>query len=613
MNLKHWLYPLGLHLLMAIALLGGASWWIMGIVGLSTVLWSTGWGWSCLIHRDEHISPLQLLIDSAWISMVIAWLNIALIRETGLGTAANLPWIVWLMSLLWTVSGLWLSRQKQPLYPMAPRERFGIGSLGLAIIAIVAWKSTDIQRPLDGYWYLEGADDPRHQLVPLRPANFWDDIELVGWMDAGAFAMTPTTPSPTLIADQRVNGRVTLAVRGPIGSYISAKGKRAEVMRAVEERPDEGAVDRYLDNGVAAVSIWADLQPGEQLPLSVKGDRVYLMASSDAVWSLHGTGELRYTHYYQLLNQVENQQWANEMLVDRRFTWNQPPGWSPILATSNILVAPDLNGASCLFLHVLLLVGLSSLHLTCVIAPRATRIAWSIPALLMIVHALLMFEPGSQNFPDSLFAAAILGVWASVMQGHSIRFGIMGLLAQALRWPGAILSTIFLLSQHWLNRDVDTDLIRSLKTLWGAICLGMLIAGIAMLTGDAEDLLFILYFETFPEHWHGNFNPLDLLSRLPEFFTLWTMYTGGMLILSLPFAFNNYNTSLTPILLTMVSYGLLLGTIDHHPSHYFLPLVACTGPIFVASSTCIPNPLHQRLFIALGIIGTLVYLWSGVV
>ena len=86
------------------------------------------------------------------------------------------------------------------------------------------------------------------------------------------------------------------------------------------------------------------------------------------------------------------------MLTTRRFTWNQPPGWSPILTTSNILVAPDLNGASCLFLHVILLVGLSSLHLTTIIAPRATRMAWSIPALLMMVHALLMFEPGSQNF-----------------------------------------------------------------------------------------------------------------------------------------------------------------------------------------------------------------------
>lgn len=614
MTLKHWLYPIGLHLLMAVALLGGANWWIMGIVGLGTVLWSVGWGWSCWWHRDNHLSPVQLLIDSAWISMVIAWINIALIREAGFGESEHLPWIVWTLSLLWTTGGLWVSRERQPVYPMSPRERWGIGSLGIAMLVIIVWKSASIARPLDGYWYLKNADDPRHQLVPLRPANFWADTEIIGGIDSGAFAMTPTTPSPTLIADSRVNGRITLAVRGPIGSHISAKGKRAEVQRSVIEEEQEGSVDRYLESGVAAISIWADLQPGEQISLSVSGDRVYLMSSSDAVWALHGSGELRYTHYYQLLNQVENQQWANEMLTTRRFTWNQPPGWSPVLSTSNILVAPDLQGASCLFLHVILLVGLSSLQLTTVIAPRAIRMAWSVPALLMMVHALLMFEPGSQNFPDSLFAAAILGMWASIFQKEGRRFGWMGLLAQALRWPGAILGTLFILTHHWWNKPNSTDVLKSgLQTLWGTILVGVLIAGIAILTGDAEDLLFILYFETFPEHWHGNFNPIDLLKRIPSFFTLWSFYTGGMLILSLPFAFNSYNKSLTPILLTMIGYGLLLGTIDHHPSHYFLPLVACTGPIFVASSTCIPQQTHQRIFVGLGMIGVLMYLWSGVV
>ena len=59
MNLKHWLYPIYLHVLIAISLLGDADWWIMGIVGLTTVLWSTGWGWSCWIHQKEHLSPLQ--------------------------------------------------------------------------------------------------------------------------------------------------------------------------------------------------------------------------------------------------------------------------------------------------------------------------------------------------------------------------------------------------------------------------------------------------------------------------------------------------------------------------------------------------------------------------
>ena len=46
------------------------------------------------------------------------------------------------------------------------------------------------------------------------------------------------------------------------------------------------------------------------------------------------------------------------------------------------------------------------------------------------------------------------------------------------------------------------------------------LAGVAMLTGDAEDLLFILYFETFPEQLARQFNPLDLLSRVPEYLSI---------------------------------------------------------------------------------------------
>ena len=541
--MKHWLYPIGLHFLTALALLGQAEWWVMGIVGLTTILWTVGWGWSCWLHRESHPSPLQLAIDSVWISMAITWVNIALIREFGLGDATSLPWIIWSLSLGWTVGGLWLSRDHQPVYPLAPRERKGIQFIGLAILALVVWKSEDIARPLDGHWYLEAASDPRHPLVPLRPANYWTEIENVGWMEAGAYAMTPTTPEPTLIADQRVNGRITLAVRGPLGSFIEANGQKNTVTSQMTEDLDEGLVDRYLNRGVAAISIWADLQPGEQIPLAVKGERVYLMASSDAVWALHGTGNLRFTHYYQLLNQVENQHWADEVLTTRRFTWNQPPGWSPILAMSNVIVAPDLNGAACLFLHVLLLVGLSSLRLTTIIAPRAPPIAWTIPALLMMVHGILMFEPASHNFPDSLFSASILGVWIATVQGSASRFGIFGLLAQALRWPGAILSTVILLVWTWFQ-DTQTDVTPSLKYLWGLITIGIGVAGIAMLTGDAEDLLFILYFETIPEHWHGNFNLLDLLSRIPNFFVTWTMYTGGTLILSVPFLFNKHNRAL---------------------------------------------------------------------
>ena len=120
----------------------------------------------------------------------------------------------------------------------------------------------------------------------------------------------------------------------------------------------------------------------------------------------------------------------------------------------------------------------------------------------------------------------------------------------------------------------------------------MAIAGLAMMTGDAEDLLFILYFETFPEHWHGNYNPVDLISRLPNFYAHWTMYTGGGLLLAAPFLLGHANrlrNNLRVILGTALLYSLILGTIDHNPSHYFLPLVALTGPAVICAIGSLPN------------------------
>ena len=63
----------------------------------------------------------------------------------------------------------------------------------------------------------------------------------------------PDGKNPDLVARDRVNGRVTIAVRGPLGSYIEAGGQRAEVAKSMVEFPEEGPVRRYLEKGVAAI------------------------------------------------------------------------------------------------------------------------------------------------------------------------------------------------------------------------------------------------------------------------------------------------------------------------------------------------------------------------
>ena len=158
---------------------------------------------------------------------------------------------------------------------------------------------------------------------------------------------------------------------------------------------------------------------------------------------------------------------------------------------------------------------------------------------------------------------------------------------------------------------------KGLLVLGGSIVFGILCAALAALTGDAEDLLFILYFETFPEHWHGNYSLVDLLSRVPSFYGLWLMYTGGALLLIVPFLFGSSvqaeRKSLHVILGATFAYSLLLATIDHHPSHYFLPLVALTAPCLVLSSSLLPTASGRKLLLYLGLLGVGIYLWNGVV
>ena len=190
------------------------------------------------------------------------------------------------------------------------------------------------------------------------------------------------------------------------------------------EDPEEGPVPRYLEAGVAAIALDVELAPGEALPIELQGERLYVMPGTDAIWALHATGELRYVHYYQILNQQENQVWAEELLTSRWLTLNQPPGWSPILAVASLWVSPDLQGANALFLGVLLLVGCSAVRLVGAIAPGAPGPAWLLPAAMAASHGLLMIEPGSTNFPDSLYAAALVGraaPWPRAGRGPLVR------------------------------------------------------------------------------------------------------------------------------------------------------------------------------------------------
>lgn len=572
----------------------GAPWLLTAVLLLPGLLWAPGSGLAARLDARGEQSRLGRLLDGVWLSLLLCWLGVSLGRELGIvGPTASVFHLAGAGAA--TVGGWLLGRSAAPASAAPRRESLGAVAVLVAVVGVFAWRSGDVLRPLDGYWYLEGAAEEGEQATFLQPGEGWSSARGIGWEEAGAQVLVPEGPRQTLVAAAASAGPVVLAVRGPVGSRVAVEvgGQVFEntVQQTMKEASDPNGDRRYLDRGVAAIRPAVELGAGDALEVELDGEALYLFPSAEAVWAAHAVGELRFTDRWQILNQVENLVWAQEILSWRRFTWNQPPGWSPVLALACQLLGLDMPAAGMLFLGVITLVGLQSVRLGSLIAPGAPSLAWLVPGALVAAHGLLMLEPASQNFPDSLFAASVLAVATALAAGRWGWFAGLGAGAQALRWPGTVVS--LLLAGAWALSERRAGAVARGALRMGALVLaGVGVAALAVWTGDAEDLLFILYFETFPEHWHGNYDPAELLGRVPGFYLLWLRYTGGGLavaLLGLWGARSPARQALRALFAAVFSYSLLLATVDHHPTHYFLPLVAVTGPMVVAAAALQPR------------------------
>ncbi len=589
----------------------GAPWWLTGAFLLPGLLWAPGSGIAAALDRRGDQTTLGQVLDGVWISLGLCWFGISAARELSIVGAAASVFVLAGAGLV-AALGWGLARRAPPPQASPARERWGALAVLVAVLGVAAWRSGDIARPLDGYWYLEGADAEGPATVHLRPGEGWASARDVGWAEAGAQVLVPEGPRQTLVATQKSVGRLVLAVRGPLDSHVSVGGEGNTVQQWMKEASDDRGDRRYLDRGVAGIRPHIELDAGAVLEVDVSGDALYVFPSAEAVWAAHGAGELRYTDRWQILNQVENLVWAQETLVSRRFTWNQPPGWSPVLAMACQLLGLDMPAAGVLFLGVILLVGLQSVRLSALIAPAAPALAWLVPGALVGAHGLLMLEPASQNFPDSLFAASVLAVATALASGRTGWFAGLGTAAQALRWPGTVVS--LLLAGFWaISVRRPAEVAQGALRMAGFVLLGGLIATAAVYTGDAEDLLFVLYFETFPEHWHDNYAPAELLARVPGFYWLWLTYTGGGLLIALVGLVGPRSPTrqaLWAVLGATGCYSVLLATVDHHPTHYFLPLVAMTGPAVVAA-TGLRRPWLGQSMAAGVLAGVAALLWRA--
>ncbi len=595
---------LALLILAAAVLLLGAPTGLTALIVLPAVLWAPGLGFACALRGDRPGSGLQRVLDAGWIGAALTWLDVALIREAGVGEADR-AWALFGLAAGWTVLGLLLGRRTTARPPTPRRELIGAGAVVIAVFGLLLWRQADIGRPLDAYWFHPTADEEGHPTLPIGAGTGWAEVLPIGWPEAGALALVPGAGPTTLRAEEAAAGRILVVARGPEGATLRIGEQEATIRRDVAESEEEGPVRRYLDRGAVALAVEVDLPAGGSLPIETTGDAVYLLPGTEAVWSAHASGELRFTHYYQLLNQVENLDWASEFLEWRRFVWNQPPGWSPLLSTATVYLGLDMPAANLLFLWVVGFVGLHAVRLASLIAPGAPLGAFGLPAGFVAAHGLLMLEPASANFPDNLFAGAVLACAIALVERDANALGALGVWAQALRWPGTVVVTLLALGGA-LSARLDPR--PALLRLWGAVGIGVLVAIGLVAVGEAEDLSFILYFETFPEHWHDDYAASSLLPRIPEFYALWLRYSGGGLAVALGAALlakpSPARQQLRGLLIGALAYSALLCTVDHHPTHYFLPLMALTGPMVVAaaaSSDQTPIRVGLPLIVGLGL------------
>jgi hypothetical protein len=551
------------------------------LFGLPALFVAPGLAPARWLARRDGDAALTVAFAAFWLSLPAAALGWALARVAGGGAWTELA-VVGVV----TAAGALLPRR--PLRWPTGGER--LGALGAAALLVVWFghSAVDIARPLDRYWYLAEVDGGLPEAgTALAPGSGWAEVTPIGEPMEGLTRLRPGGATATLGA-----GSVPQAVllHGPVGARVDGlPGGPLVVTADPVEVPDEGPVWRYVGAGVAGR--WVREAPAAPLTLTFSApdaSTLYLLPSDGALWTLHGSGELHYAHYYQLLNMVEQLHWAE----DRWITDVQPPLWTMVLGPAIGLTHGGQPTANVLFTGVLALAALAGLRFLRTFAPTAPLPAWALPGLAAVATGKLLLEPGSTGMPDALYAVAIVGALA----GPAVP---LGLAAQLLRYPGygvVLLGTLL--------RGARRDALR----LTGAVAAAILLFGAGGLaTGALDGWLRTVAWETGPEHWHGETAPTALLPRIPEFYRIWLVYAGGTPLLA-AFA---WPAGTRVALGTALGYSLLLCTVDHTPTHYFVPLVQLAAVACACTATALRPPWARTALAGLGVVGLAWFVLRG--
>lgn len=589
---------------------------------------------------EEGLDPGWTLLAAAGLGVLVNAVHFNLLRLAGI----PIRWPA-LLALCWAESAaglVWWHRRHADLRfrPWEPGLARGLAAAAVLVALFGALFAPHFLR--DGSWYFYhpaigtgwGATaDPDSVTVSLDGAPLRD----------GEVLLTGRTSLPVELGSRSVSWQsvpVVLLVHADTGTVVRlVAGDEVlgeEVIAAVAPLTEEGkGVERYWRWGTAATVAVLDLPPQGQIrldlqvrrPATVEQDPAAEVAvagwsrlSSAELVAALGKGGFHHMHPFQLLNVTENIRWASEVAGDHVLpgrspdgvsTLHQPPAWTYLYAPARELLCDQTVTAGLLLLLILLglaTVGLLGVRDEGTVPAPALGVALGVAALQ---HGRLMVMDGSLNFPDSLFALAVVVSVVALCSGRVRVFVMWALLASLLRYPGGVvvaMAGICLLAVDAPMRRRGAHALARFALGLAAFCFAMLLVGVA--SGRLDTWLFALYFETIPEHFHNNPGALPWTSRPLAFALLWAAFGGGVAVLGFPWRGRLSKVALGTALL----YAPFLAFVDHFSHHYFLPLVGLAALSAAASIARMGADGRRRLagwVLVAASAGLLAWAWLG--
>gem|GEM_PF-1702588 len=534
------------------------------------------------------------------------------------------------LALVEAAVGCVLLRKKLPdltFAPSSPALRVGLTVGAAALLAFFATRGPDLTADSSWYFYspaLEEPWQPPDQNVPFR-------IERTDGEERKADRMF--RPRERIVPYRVINegdaeAKVPLffLVHGRMGlqGELSVEGAAVDgegLGQLVKGDWSDAPVERYWEWGTMALTSFVEIPPGGDVlvELRVLPFEPGTQGLSDVAiidWSGLGSDELRelmkargihHIHPFQLLNVTENVRWAAEVASTQVFAGrspdgsshlHQPPAWTYLYAPARQMLTPQLVAGSFLFCFIILTmvaVVMKSAEAELLRKGAATGgAAMAVAAAIGLAaatngmqHGALITSDASMNFPDTMYALALIGAVALLVAGRLRMFLLWGALAALLRYPGAVVVALAALTYMVADKErraLVTDAIVKFVLGISVFCGAMLIA--AVMSESLEAWLFALYFETVPEHFNNNPDALPLLDRPLEFFKYWGRVGGIAMLFALPLRGPMARVAFGTALL----YAPFLMFIDHFSSHYFLPLIGLGSLAAAANVARVESP-----------------------